>query len=331
MYAIYHQIDRQKKEQEEKENEQNDNEQIVIMEELKQLEAKYNAMIRRDSFSTITTQDTGIIIEALPDRKQLMPITWGTNRNGKLPIEISVPEMRKGENLLDDHDEVDIQAFSRPEPEDDALDILQNSLFVDDDEELALIFHDSQEDEMNVQRTVGNHRVPLQVSLAPSSESSESLYIDDDGELANIYDDNQEDEMKVQSTMGNPCAPLEASPPSSSASSDALYVDDDDELALIYDSDQEDEMNAKRTMGNPRAPLETSLAPSLKSSESSFAGEVEELSLLFDDDYNREDEMKVQRSSSESSESSFYSETTSCDSKEDILRFECEGFTRFEI
>ncbi|CAJ1951848.1 unnamed protein product [Cylindrotheca closterium] len=251
MYAIFHQIDREKKVQEEKENEQN-----VLIEELKQLEAKYNGLLRRDSFSTITTQDTGILIETTTqDRKQLLPIIWG--KNGKLPIEISVPETRLDKNLLGSYDynvEADGQAY-RPPPEgkdDDALHILQNSLFVDDDEELALIFDDNNEDEMNVQRTKGN-RAPLEVSLASSSENS-------------------------------------------------LFVDDDEELALIFDDNHEDEMNVQRTKGN-RASLEVSLASSSESSNSSF---------------------------SESNESSLYTSTTSCDS-EDLLRFERERFTRFEI
>jgi len=174
MYAIYHQIDREKREQEEKENEQN------LVEELKQLEARFNLLVRRDSYSTITTRDTEMRIEQKADRKHLVPITWANN--GELPVEISVPETRKDQNLLDSHEseqeEEDSQSYeSPPGQKDDALQILQNTLFVDDEEELDLIFDDNQEDEMNVQRELGTPTSGDE-SLS-SSESSESIYTDE--------------------------------------------------------------------------------------------------------------------------------------------------------
>lgn len=187
MYAIYHQIDREKKQHEEKENERTVD---VLVEELKQLEAK---LLRRDSYSTITTQDTGIIIETAPDRKQLLPITW--KLNGKLPIEISVPETRRKEKsvLLEEYNNVEAAGRANaqpPEEKDDALFFLQNSLFVDDDEELALIFDDNHEDEMNVQRTMGNH-APLELSLASSSASSESSFSESSYSESSFYAESQ--------------------------------------------------------------------------------------------------------------------------------------------
>mmetsp|Transcript_39099 Transcript_39099/g.94528 ORF Transcript_39099/g.94528 Transcript_39099/m.94528 type:complete len:237 (+) Transcript_39099:188-898(+) len=210
MYAIYHQIDREKRLQEEKENEQN-----VTIEELKQLEARYNLLLRRDSYSTITTRDTEIIIETMPDRKQLVPITWG--KNGKLPIEISVPETRKDNKLLDDYDnnvEADDQAYIPSRERDDGLLILQNSLFVDDDEELALIFDDNHEDEMNVHRAMGN-RAPLEASLASSSESSDpSVYTDTDTDTTSC---DSEDLHEVRSSSSS----------SESSHQSSVYTDTD--------------------------------------------------------------------------------------------------------
>jgi hypothetical protein len=213
MYAIYHQIDREKREQEEKENEQN------LVKELKQLEQKYNQLLRRDSYSTITTHDTEMIIETKMERKHLAPITW--SQNGELPIEISVPETTRkmDKNLLGNHENSvndDSPACEPPTEQDHGLQILQNTLFVDDEDELDLIFDDNHEDEMNVQRTLGRP-MPQDVLSSSSESSAESFYTNDQEDKMNVY----------QQTFGTPTS-KDVSLISSSDSSDeeSLYTDD---------------------------------------------------------------------------------------------------------
>lgn len=81
----------------------------------------------------------------------------------------------------------------------------------------------------------------------------------------------------------------------------SLFVDDDEELDLIFDDNQEeDEMNAQRVVGNP-APFETSSTTS-KNSGSYLETEKAEL----------------------------HTEVVSF-KPEELVRFETERFTRFEI
>ena len=228
MYAIYHQIDREKREQEEKENEQN------LVEELKQLEQKYKQLLRRDSYSTITTHDTEMIIETKMDRKHLAPITW--SQNGELPFEISVPETKrkmKDENLLGSHESSvndNVPAYEPPKQQDNGLRILQNTLFVDDEDELDLIFDDNHEDEMNVQRTVGRP-IPQDVLSSSSESSEESLYTTD-----------QEDETNVhQRAFGTPTSRDVSLISSSDSSAGSLYTDDtsrDSEDLLRFETER---------------------------------------------------------------------------------------------
>jgi len=179
MYKIYHQIDREKREQDEKENAE------VADNEIRQLEARYNVSLRRDSFSTITTHDTEIIIQKqaqVPVPKKLLPITWG-GMNGELPLVISVPETPKNKTLLDDHrlTKTHLPTAVRSEDKDDESHLLATSLFVDDDIELDLIFDDNQEDDVNAQRVLGSS-APSEADVA-SSKSSGSYPCTDNAEL----------------------------------------------------------------------------------------------------------------------------------------------------
>eukprot|EP00980_Cylindrotheca_fusiformis_P008141 scaffold1727_cov133-Cylindrotheca_fusiformis.AAC.44 len=126
MYKLFHQLDRQEKAQK-------------TNLDLRKLEALYNNdTYRRDSFSTITTRDPGIILQDSNPSSQ--PVTWGEG-DGCLPVEISFPESDRslvvGDlHSLDRHeDDLDDEETSKSLP---------TSLFVDDDEDLNLVYKEEE-------------------------------------------------------------------------------------------------------------------------------------------------------------------------------------------
>jgi hypothetical protein len=160
MYKLFHQLDREQKEQENA--------------ELFQQEALYNNTCRRDSFSTITTHETELIVQGPNPTSQ--PVTWGGG-DGRLPLEISIPKTQ-GQLVV-----VDLNTRDRPEPDrlleegDETIPVtLSTSLFVDDDEELNLIFEDENESEA---KELDMSAPPL---ISQSSSGSSDLPIEEDPE-----------------------------------------------------------------------------------------------------------------------------------------------------
>jgi hypothetical protein len=231
MYKLFHQLDRDQKELEEKENA-----------ELFQLEALYNNTCRRDSFSTITTHETELIVQGRNSMSQ--PVTRGGG-DGRLPLEISIET--QGQLVVDDLNTRDIPEPGRLlEEGDEAIPgTLPTSLFVDDDEELNLIFKDEYESDVK----------ELHMSAPPlishsSSGSSDFrpepdrlleegdeviptfLFVDDDEELSLIFKDENESDVKELDMTASPLMSQ-----SSSGSSD-LPIEEDPEEILRFETEQ---------------------------------------------------------------------------------------------
>lgn len=224
MYKLFHQLDRQEKAQ--KENA-----------ELLQFEALYNDTCRRDSFSTITTHDSAILVVKEPTA--LASVTW-SGGDGRLPLEISFPGSH--ESLV----VIDLQTQDRPDESNHLLDdgkggvakpvTLPTTLFVDDDEELDLIYRDGQESSV-IQKESHMFSPPALICQSSSQSSSQSS-IQSQSKLSD----------QSQSKVSSQCSSQYSSQCSSKCScecscaftsgSSVVYIDEDPEDMCRFETER---------------------------------------------------------------------------------------------
>jgi hypothetical protein len=157
MYKLFNQLDRQRQD-----------------EEKQQDAVDQGGLLRRDSFSTISTHETEILIA----QAALPLVTWG---DGNLPMEIAVPDYSRGK--------VFIGHGITPKPNPLLIDdgegtnpVLPTTLLLDDDEDFDLIFADTNEED----------------TQDDQPKKPTSLLVDDDEDFNRIFTSNHGEDIRDQ-------------------------------------------------------------------------------------------------------------------------------------
>jgi len=153
MYKLFYQLDNERKVEEEKQ----------------QGRSLFSEQNRRDSFSTISTHETEIVISTT----SVLPLvtTWG---EFNLPMEIAVPDHAPGKSFIG-HSIRSIPHHSLVDDGEGATPVLPTALLVDDDEDLNLIFTDSHDDDTHQYKDKPQGLLTSGLSLESSSHDSDTI------------------------------------------------------------------------------------------------------------------------------------------------------------